>query len=187
MDARNRRSASASSAPSIFVIRPFSISSLIGLAKNGAMPMWRDHQLNMRSKMNVPEVFEGLAERKVAFCNIDQPLFRGSLGRTDEVTARVGYVRLHGRNAADWFREDAGPDERYNYLYTVDELDEWLKKIDRIRRRAAEVYVITNNHFAGQAIVNAFEIMFGLGQRGLRPPDSLVQHYPRLNKVIEGA
>jgi uncharacterized protein YecE (DUF72 family) len=136
---------------------------------------------------NQPEVFEGLAERKVAFCNIDQPLFRGSLGPTDEVTARVGYVRLHGRNAADWFREDAGRDERYDYLYTVDELDEWLKKIDRIRRRAQEVYVITNNHFAGQAIVNAFELMVGLGQHGLRPPDSLIQHFPRLNKVIEGA
>ena len=75
-------------------------------------------------------VFEGLAERRVAFCNIDQPLFRDSIAPSSRTTARVGYVRLHGRNHDDWFREDAGRDERYDYLYTKDELKPWVDKID---------------------------------------------------------
>jgi uncharacterized protein YecE (DUF72 family) len=139
---------------------------------------------------NRPEVYEGLAERQVAFCNIDQPLFRDSLAPTDAVTSRVGYVRLHGRNADDWFREDAGRDERYDYLYSLDELSGWLKKIERIRQMAEEVYVITNNHYRGQAVVNAFELQEGLGQPCESIPECLTTEYPRLKRegsdVTEG-
>jgi len=134
---------------------------------------------------NRPEVFDGLAERGVAFCNIDQPLFSDSLAPTAKVTARVGYVRLHGRNAADWFREDAGRDDRYDYLYSHDELGQWLKKIERIREMANELYVITNNHYAGQAIVNAFELIAGLGKRVSGIPSSLVERYPRLQGLLD--
>jgi uncharacterized protein YecE (DUF72 family) len=129
---------------------------------------------------NRPEVYEGLAERRVAFCNIDQPLFRDSLAPSAQVTARVGYVRLHGRNYDDWFREDAGRDERYNYLYPPEELKPWLDKVERIRLQADEVYVITNNHYRGQAVVNAFEIQAGLGKTDFVLPPHLVAAYPRL-------
>jgi uncharacterized protein YecE (DUF72 family) len=132
---------------------------------------------------NRREVFEHLAARGVAFCNIDQPLFRDSLGMTDAVTARVGYVRLHGRNAADWFREDASRDERYDYLYSASELLEWLRVVRRIQRLAKDVYVITNNHYAGQAVVNAFEMMHGLGQQVPEIPSCLVEQYPRLRDL----
>ncbi|MDZ4860216.1 MAG: DUF72 domain-containing protein [Candidatus Hydrogenedentes bacterium] len=132
---------------------------------------------------NTPEVFEQLAERRVAFCNIDQPLFHHSLGHTDYVTARVGYVRLHGRNAKDWFREGAHRDDRYNYLYSREELAEWLAIVERMKKRARAVYVITNNHFAGQAVVNAFELKSGLGQAVGEMPASLIVKYPRLTDL----
>lgn len=134
---------------------------------------------------NRPEVFTALAERQVAFCNIDQPLFGGSLHPTDKVTAKVGYVRLHGRNAADWFREDAGRDDRYNYLYSEEELRPWIEKIERIRAMADEVYVITNNHYQGQAVVNAFELQRGLGSFCGRVPRHLATVYPRLSRLLE--
>jgi len=129
---------------------------------------------------NRPEVYEALAQHKVAFCNIDQPLFHGSLAPSATVTARVGYVRLHGRNAADWFREDAGRNERYDYLYSRDELREWVEKIERIRDMAEEVYVITNNHYRGQAVVNAFELKSDLGLAVPDMPGCLIENYPRL-------
>lgn len=59
-----------------------------------------------------PEVYEAFARRGVAFCNIDQPIFSNSVKPSEHVTARVGYVRLHGRNHDDWFREDATRDDR---------------------------------------------------------------------------
>lgn len=132
---------------------------------------------------NVPEVYAGLAERRVAFCNIDQPLFQNSLAPTEQVTARVGYVRLHGRNAADWFREDASRDERYNYLYSKNELEQWLRMIRRMRKLAEEIYVITNNHYEGQAVVNAFELRHDL-EGTLQPvPECLLKTYPRLEEI----
>jgi len=132
-----------------------------------------------------PEVYASLAERKVAFCSIDQPLFAQSIGPSATVTARVGYVRLHGRNHDDWFREDAGRDDRYNYLYSEEELKPWLEKIQAVRKKADAAYVITNNHFEGQAVVNALEIQAGLGKRPYVLPQHLLDKYPRLRKWME--
>jgi uncharacterized protein YecE (DUF72 family) len=133
---------------------------------------------------NRPEVYDAMAQRGLAFCNIDQPLFSGSLQPTGIVTAKVGYVRLHGRNHDDWFREDAGRDDRYNYLYSPEELRPWLEKIERIRQQADEVYVITNNHYRGQAVANAFEIEHGLGKTDFILPQHLVDEYPRLKALM---
>ena len=132
---------------------------------------------------NVSEVYEGLAERKVAFCNIDQPLFSDSIKPSEKVTAPVGYVRLHGRNAADWFRKDAGRDDRYNYLYSRNELEQWLTMVRRMRRRAKDIFVITNNHFEGQAVVNAFELKHALEDTPQPVPNCLLERYPRLKDV----
>ena len=133
---------------------------------------------------NRPEVLEALASRNVAFCNIDQPLFRDSLAPTENVTAPIAYVRLHGRNAEDWFRESAGRDERYDYLYSEDELQPWIDKIERIRAATPDVYVVTNNHFQGQAVVNALEIERALGQTVPAIPPELLARYPRLARLL---
>jgi uncharacterized protein YecE (DUF72 family) len=135
-----------------------------------------------------PEVYEELAARRVAFCNIDQPIFGRSIKPKAKVTSQVGYVRLHGRNAHDWFRAEAGRDERYNYLYSKEELEPWVEKIDRIRKAADETYVITNNHYRGQAVVNALEIQHKLGKPAqFELPETLVEHYPRLKELAQPA
>ena len=130
-----------------------------------------------------PEVYEGLRERNVAFCNIDQPLFKDSLPPGEAVTASLAYVRLHGRNKENWFRKDAGRDERYDYLYTEEELTPWVCRIKRMREKAEEILVVTNNHFQGQAVVNALELAYGLNKTIPRLPESLVYAWPRLNEV----
>ena len=58
----------------------------------------------------------------------------------------VGYVRLHGRNYDQWFEAEAGAD-RYNYLYSEDELAGWKERIGRIAQKAEVTYVVANNHF----------------------------------------
>ena len=99
------------------------------------------------------------------------------------MTARVGYVRLHGQNAGDWFREDAGRDQRYNYLYSADELDPWIEKIERMTQTADEIYVITNNHYRGQAVVNALEIHNKITGKPAEVPTQLLEAYPRLRRI----
>lgn len=129
---------------------------------------------------NNEEVYEWLEERGVGVCNIDQPLFKKSIRPAALTTSPVGYVRLHGRNYQNWFREKAPRDERYNYLYTLDELDPWLVRIKQVAKNTRETYVITNNHFRGQAIVNAVEIKAALQEKVVNAPKPLFDVYPRL-------
>ena len=129
---------------------------------------------------NVPEVYTGLAERGIAFCNIDQPLFAHSIAPSAQVTAPVGYIRLHGRNYGNWFREEAGRDDRYDYLYSEEELKPWLEKLEGMRPLVNDLFVITNNHYRGQAVVNALEIQAAIGREIPPLPAGLVAAYPRL-------
>lgn len=102
-----------------------------------------------------PQVLDWLTERGVGLVNIDQPLFHDSIKPAAHLTAPVGYVRLHGRNYQQWFRKNAGRDERYDYLYTADELRPWAKRVQEIAARAKETYAVTNNHRIGKAPANA--------------------------------
>src|ERR1044072_53817 len=131
---------------------------------------------------NSPEVYEWLTERGVGICNIDQPVFAKSIRPAALTTSPIGYVRLHGRNYQNWFREKAPRDERYNYLYSFDELDPWLKRIKEVAEQTRETYVITNNHFRGQAVVNAIEIEAALKEQRVPAPEPLFGVYPRLSE-----
>ena len=134
------------------------------------------------SSWNTPAMYEWLQERSVGICNIDQPVFSKSIRPAALTTSPVGYVRLHGRNYQNWFREKAPRDERYNYLYSFDELDPWLKRIKEVAKETRETYVITNNHFRGQAVVNAIEIEAALKEQRVPAPEPLFSVYPRLSE-----
>jgi uncharacterized protein YecE (DUF72 family) len=116
----------------------------------------------------------------VAFCSVDQPVIGDSLGPSARVTARIGYLRLHGRNYQTWFQKDAGRDARYDYLYSGTEIKEISGCLRKIKQDAEETYAITNNHFRGQALVNAIEILEELDVRPPAVPPLLAAAYPRL-------
>ena len=132
---------------------------------------------------NTPAIYEELEERGVGICNIDQPLFSKSIKPAAVTTSGIGYVRLHGRNYADWFREQAPRDDRYNYLYSLDELDPWITRIKEVAKQTRESYVITNNHFLGKAVVNALEIKSILAGKKVPAPLPLFEKYPQLETV----
>jgi len=132
------------------------------------------------SSWDHPGSYTLLREKGVSFCNIDQPVFAHSLSPTSEVTAQVAYVRLHGQNYDDWFRDDAERDERYNYFYSREELYPWLKRIVKMAKRAEKTIVITNNHYRGQAVANALEIKSLLFGEKVRVPEPLLSSFPRL-------
>ncbi len=132
-----------------------------------------------------PEFLEFLGERRTAFCNIDQPVIGESIGPSSEATSPIGYVRLHGRNYDKWFAERADASERYNYLYSEEELQPWVERIRTLQQRVAKLFIITNNHYRAQAIVNAFQILHMLtGQKQPVPP-VLQSAYPVLRPISE--
>ena len=101
----------------------------------------------------------------MGICNVDQPLFeKSSQARPPSRPLKSATCGLHGRNYQDWFREKAPRDDRYNYLYSLDEFEPWITRIKEIAAKTKESYVITNNHFRGQAVVNALEIKATLNE-----------------------
>ena len=134
---------------------------------------------------NNPRALQTLEDLNVGLADIDQPLFHDSIKPASEVTSNIGYVRLHGRNYQNWFREEANVLERYDYLYSPEELEPWVNRIKEIAAKAKQTFVITNNHARGQNLVNAFEILAQLEEQKLPGPAKLIETYPRLSQSVE--
>ena len=134
---------------------------------------------------NAPEVLALLAENNAGFCNIDQPVIGRSLKPTEETTSPVGYVRLHGRRYDTWFNDDeAVPShERYNYLYSTEELKPWAARIQKVSEQARDVFVITNNHYQGKGVVNALQLISILKGSKIKVPDLLRERYAELESI----
>jgi uncharacterized protein YecE (DUF72 family) len=138
------------------------------------------------SSWDQPGFYRLLSENQACFCNIDQPVIGSSIGPSARATVRdFSYVRLHGRNYRDWFREEAGRDDRYNYLYNNEELDEWVERIKDLGRNTDKVFVITNNHYRGQALANALQIKNKITGQLLQIPRTMLQKYPVLMEIAK--
>jgi uncharacterized protein YecE (DUF72 family) len=61
-------------------------------------------------------------------------------------TSRTAYLRLHGRNAATWNHRGGSAAERFDHLYTNDELAEWVDPLGRFAESADHVYAMFNNN-----------------------------------------
>lgn len=61
--------------------------------------------------------------------------------------------------------------QRYNYLYSQAELIPWRDRIQKIAGETRRTFVITNNHFLGQAVTNAkmLQDLLGVPRHGEEP------------------
>lgn len=103
------------------------------------------------------ETFAHLQRLSLGFVNVDLPRLPGLPAPAERVTSPTGYVRLHGRNAASWWRHPT-PSHRYDYLYVEEELEDWARRIERVAARAGTCYVFANNCHLGQSVVNALQL-----------------------------
>jgi len=134
-----------------------------------------------------PETLELLRTSGVSFCNIDQPIIGRSLGPSAAATSAVGYVRLHGRRYDTWFSDDATipAHERYNYLYSAEELAPWVARVGKVAEQARETFVVTNNHFQGKSVVNALQLINILKGSKVKVPEPLRRQYPQLEEIAD--
>ena len=130
----------------------------------------------------VDETFEFLRQHRITFCNIDQPLLAHCIPPTEHATADIGYFRLHGRNAKNWFREKQDTyGGRYDYLYSATELDDLLKHITKLTARTKKTFAVFNNHKDAKAFSNALQVKARLAPAAtIRAPVSLRERYPAL-------
>jgi len=155
---------------------------------NNIIKEFKEYPLVMEFRHNswlLKEALNFLEENNVGFCNIDQPVIGASIKPTAYNTSEIGYIRLHGRNYKDWFREEAGRDNRYNYLYSNEELQEWVDKVRKIKERTKEIYVIANNHYRGQAVVNALQMKSMYHNQKIDIPKPLLKNYPILLDILK--
>ncbi len=113
-----------------------------------------------------PRLPEWLRERRLGYCAVDEPALRGLVPPVTHLTTDTGYVRFHGRNAANWWGSGrpaaagaraggGGHGDRYDHEYTAAELSEWLERIRALALQAKQTYLFFNNCHAGQAARSA--------------------------------
>ena len=151
---------------------------------------FRDYSLVVEVRhdtWNSPETLALLHEHGAGICNIDQPIIGRSLAPSAQATSPVGYVRLHGRRYDTWFTDDENvpSHERYNYLYSQEELEPWIARVRKVSEHTQRSFVITNNHFQGKAVVNALQLISILKRKKVKVPEPLRQHYPELNEIAD--
>lgn len=104
------------------------------------------------------DVLETLQEFGVANAILDGPGFP----ITRSLTARHSYVRFHGRNYDIWFKDEKEEDyriNRYDYLYTSEELEKWKPRLQEIIQNSQRARIYFNNHGRAKAAKNALQTM----------------------------
>lgn len=108
------------------------------------------------------ETFDLLRELNLGFCSVDEPHLKGLMPPVATATSSIGYVRFHGRNAKDWWQHEEAW-QRYDYLYSEEELAEWAPKVEEIDTGTEKTYVFFNNHYQGKSAQNATMLARMLG------------------------
>jgi uncharacterized protein YecE (DUF72 family) len=111
------------------------------------------------NEKNYARTFDFLRGKKLAYVCVDEPQgFRNSLPPVVEATADISIVRFHGRNTALWEKGSTEASGRFDYLYTEQELLEWVPKIKELRETTKSLHVLFNNCYDDKAVRNAKQI-----------------------------
>ena len=97
-------------------------------------------------------VYRTLRELGVGFVCVDEPHLPSLIPPVIIKTSNSGYIRFHGRNSKNWYGTDSRA--RHDYLYSENELVEWLPKIKELADRTKKIFVFFNNHAKAQAVAN---------------------------------
>jgi uncharacterized protein YecE (DUF72 family) len=108
------------------------------------------------SDKNRERTLSFLRENDLPFVCVDEPQgFRSSVPPVAEATSDIGLIRFHGRNRETWEKKDIGPAERFNYLYSEEELREWLPRTKELAARTQQLHILFNNCYQDKAVLNA--------------------------------
>lgn len=118
-----------------------------------------------------------------SLCALDLPFSADHQSADFTGLGPIGYLRLHGRNSAAWFDPQAGRDQRYDYAYSAPELAAVAERVQRSAKQRGPTYVITNNHFGGQAVAAGVQLLALLGQAPGDLPAHWREHFPELAKI----
>ena len=94
------------------------------------------------------DTFSFLQRNGLAVVSVDAPPTRASnvLPTFAATTHSVAYVRFHGRNVKTWNIKSEKSWERFDWMYSAEELAGWVDDLGRLAGEADEVYAMFNNN-----------------------------------------
>ena len=95
------------------------------------------------------ETLRFLEELRATHVIVDAPRIDGAKNVAPTVlalTSPTAYVRFHGRNASTWNKRGGSAAERFDYLYSDDELREWVGPLRELAEQAEQAYAFFNNN-----------------------------------------
>lgn len=89
-----------------------------------------------------------LEQHGLAYVSVDAPATRASnvVPRVAAATHPLAYVRFHGRNWKTWNIRGGKSSDRFDWMYSPEELGEWVAPVGRLAEQADEVYALFNNN-----------------------------------------
>ena len=100
-----------------------------------------------------------LRDNDLPFVCVDEPQgFRSSIPPVVAATSDLALVRFHGRNREMWETKGISAAERFNYLYSQEELKEWVPRIKELASVTRQLHVLFNNCYRDKAVVNARQV-----------------------------
>jgi uncharacterized protein YecE (DUF72 family) len=70
----------------------------------------------------------------------------------------LAVVRFHGRADDTWDARTGSAAERFNYLYSKQQLRPWAKKLESLAGEAREVHALMNNCYRDHGVNNAADL-----------------------------
>ncbi len=141
----------------------------------------------------IERFFKFIGTNKTSLCAIDQPIIGDAVEFKPIIAGDNLYLRFHGRNSNAWKNSFNNfgqkqtyvqQSERYNYFYTLEELEDINKKIKDVFDAVKKIYVILNNHPHGNAVANALELIHMLSNKiKIDVPETTLKTFPRLAKI----
>jgi len=110
---------------------------------------------------DVPEVTDWLRQRRLHLVSVDVPNIPNLFPRRLVQSSRLIYIRLHSRKKDAWYGEDKS---RYDYLYSDQELREWIDVLVQSADQADTALMLFNNCYGTQAALNAQRVQKLLAQ-----------------------
>jgi uncharacterized protein YecE (DUF72 family) len=111
------------------------------------------------NEKNKERTLDFLRDNDLPYVCVDQPQgFKSSLPPIAEVTSDISLVRFHGRNSEMWEKRGASVAERFNYLYSEEELQEWVPRIRELASTTRQLHVLFNNCYQDKAVGNASQV-----------------------------
>ena len=115
------------------------------------------------NEKNAQRTLAFLRDNDLPLVCVDEPQgFKSSVPPVAEATSDIGVVRFHGRNHQSWEAKGISVAERFNYLYSEEELREWVPRLHHIAAATTRLHVLFNNCYEDKAVKNARQMGFVL-------------------------